>query len=94
MLQYRHIRIKKRTLKAAKFQKAIVGMSLDDIKKKKARGPATNTSIVLSLSLCMYVYIYIYICIHYLCLSLSLYIYIHTRTLNKYVKQANQHKKA
>ena len=30
---------KKRTRKAAKFQKAIVGMSLDDIKKKKAQKP-------------------------------------------------------
>merc|ERR1719469_1318836 len=30
---------KKRTRKAAKFQKAIVGMSLDDIKKKKAMKP-------------------------------------------------------
>merc|ERR1712029_495855 len=30
---------KKRTRKAQKFQKAIVGMSLDDIKKKKARKP-------------------------------------------------------
>eukprot|EP00425_Heterocapsa_triquetra_P000357 CAMPEP_0195055288 /NCGR_PEP_ID=MMETSP0448-20130528/3982_1 /TAXON_ID=66468 /ORGANISM="Heterocapsa triquestra, Strain CCMP 448" /LENGTH=119 /DNA_ID=CAMNT_0040084919 /DNA_START=65 /DNA_END=421 /DNA_ORIENTATION=+ len=30
---------KKRTRKAAKFQKAIVGMSLDDIKKKKAEKP-------------------------------------------------------
>merc|ERR1719191_1953415 len=30
---------KKRTRKAQKFQKAIVGMSLDDIKKKKAMKP-------------------------------------------------------
>merc|ERR1712238_184527 len=30
---------KKRTRKAQKFQKAIVGMSLDDIKKKKAQKP-------------------------------------------------------
>mmetsp|Transcript_72292 Transcript_72292/g.164109 ORF Transcript_72292/g.164109 Transcript_72292/m.164109 type:complete len:164 (-) Transcript_72292:101-592(-) len=30
---------KKRTRKVAKFQKAIVGMSLDDIKKKKAQRP-------------------------------------------------------
>mmetsp|Transcript_14612 Transcript_14612/g.38743 ORF Transcript_14612/g.38743 Transcript_14612/m.38743 type:complete len:165 (+) Transcript_14612:584-1078(+) len=30
---------KKRTRKAAKFQKAIVGMSLDDIKKKKSMKP-------------------------------------------------------
>merc|ERR1719411_1349217 len=30
---------KKRTRKAQKFQKAIVGMSLDDIKKKKAQRP-------------------------------------------------------
>merc|ERR1712129_646301 len=30
---------KKRTRKVAKFQKAIVGMSLDDIKKKKAQKP-------------------------------------------------------
>ena len=30
---------KKKTRKAAKFQKAIVGMSLDDIKKKKAMKP-------------------------------------------------------
>merc|ERR1711871_802183 len=31
---------KKRTRRAQKFQKAIVGMSLDDIKKKKAEKPA------------------------------------------------------
>merc|ERR1712087_527435 len=30
---------KKRTRKAQKFQKAIVGMSLEDIKKKKAQKP-------------------------------------------------------
>eukprot|EP00933_Yihiella_yeosuensis_P036341 TRINITY_DN300_c0_g2_i3.p2 TRINITY_DN300_c0_g2~~TRINITY_DN300_c0_g2_i3.p2 ORF type:complete len:157 (-),score=63.09 TRINITY_DN300_c0_g2_i3:194-664(-) len=30
---------KKKTRKAAKFQKAIVGMSLDDLKKKKAQKP-------------------------------------------------------
>jgi len=30
---------KKRTRKATKFQKAIVGMSLEDIKKKKAQKP-------------------------------------------------------
>merc|ERR1712028_76815 len=30
---------KKRTRKVQKFQKAIVGMSLDDIKKKKAQKP-------------------------------------------------------
>merc|ERR1712157_262071 len=30
---------KKRTRKAQKFQKAIVGMSLDDIKKKRAQKP-------------------------------------------------------
>merc|ERR1719222_1705142 len=30
---------KKRTSKAQKFQKAIVGMSLDDLKKKKAQKP-------------------------------------------------------
>mmetsp|Transcript_95810 Transcript_95810/g.188117 ORF Transcript_95810/g.188117 Transcript_95810/m.188117 type:complete len:102 (-) Transcript_95810:59-364(-) len=30
---------KKRTRKAQKFQKAIVGMSLDDIKQKKAQKP-------------------------------------------------------
>merc|ERR1719217_399701 len=30
---------KKRTRKAQKFQKAIVGMSLDDIKRKKAQKP-------------------------------------------------------
>merc|ERR1712124_19462 len=30
---------KKRTRKAQKFQKAIVGMSLDDLKKKKAQKP-------------------------------------------------------
>merc|ERR1711920_261895 len=30
---------KKRTRKAQKFQKAIVGMSLDDIRKKKAQKP-------------------------------------------------------
>merc|ERR1711988_638379 len=30
---------KKRTRRAQKFQKAIVGMSLDDIKKKKAQKP-------------------------------------------------------
>merc|ERR1712032_1622662 len=30
---------KKRTRKAQKFQKAIVGMSLDDIKQKKAQRP-------------------------------------------------------
>ena len=30
---------KKRTRKAQKFQKAIVGMSLDEIKKKKAQKP-------------------------------------------------------
>uniref|UniRef100_A0A6U6MZP8 Large ribosomal subunit protein eL24-related N-terminal domain-containing protein n=1 Tax=Alexandrium andersonii TaxID=327968 RepID=A0A6U6MZP8_9DINO len=31
--------VKKRTRKVQKFQKAIVGMSLDDIKKKKAQKP-------------------------------------------------------
>merc|ERR1719414_725434 len=33
---------KKRTRKAQKFQKAIVGMSLDDIKRKKAEKPQTR----------------------------------------------------
>eukprot|EP00933_Yihiella_yeosuensis_P032879 TRINITY_DN2654_c0_g8_i1.p2 TRINITY_DN2654_c0_g8~~TRINITY_DN2654_c0_g8_i1.p2 ORF type:complete len:156 (+),score=58.68 TRINITY_DN2654_c0_g8_i1:76-543(+) len=37
---------KKKTRKAAKFQKAIVGMSLDDLKKKKAQKPELRQAAV------------------------------------------------